>query len=110
MNEKAEIHDYVHNLLRENGDDAELVDHESLLVSGRLQSIDVVAIVLFLEQHFGIDFAKIGFDREQIDSIDAIYELYPNSTCQTMRRKPAAARQSKSKTSCAGTRACRMRL
>ena len=37
--------------------------------------IDAVEIVLFLEEAFGIDFAEIGFDREQIDSIDAIDAL-----------------------------------
>jgi acyl carrier protein len=46
-----------------------------LLLSGRLQSIDAVEIVVFLEENFGIDFAQIGFDRDQIDSIDAIYAL-----------------------------------
>jgi acyl carrier protein len=40
-----------------------------------LQSIDAVDIVVFLEENFGIDFSEIGFDREQIDSIDAIFAL-----------------------------------
>jgi acyl carrier protein len=51
------------------------VDQDSLLLSGRLQSIDAVEIVVFLEENFGIDFAQIGFDREQIDTIDLIYAL-----------------------------------
>jgi acyl carrier protein len=46
-----------------------------LLFSGRLQSVDAVEIVVFLEENFGIDFARIGFDKERIDSIDAIFAL-----------------------------------
>jgi hypothetical protein len=30
---------------------------------------------VFLEENFGIDFAQIGFDKERIDSIDAICAL-----------------------------------
>jgi hypothetical protein len=30
---------------------------------------------MFLEQSFGLDFATIGFDRDRIDSIDAIANL-----------------------------------
>ncbi|MGA3371068.1 MAG: hypothetical protein ABSC48_04835 [Terracidiphilus sp.] len=75
MQGKAEIHEFVRELLTNSGDDQPLADSDSLLVSGRLQSIDAVEIVVFLEEKFGIDFAQIGFDKEQIDSIDAIYAL-----------------------------------
>ena len=75
MKGKAEIHEYVQSLLTSNGDDGPLADHDSLLLSGRLQSIDAVEIVVFLEENFGIDFAQIGFDQDQIDTIEAIYAL-----------------------------------
>jgi acyl carrier protein len=75
MKGKAEIHELVQGLLTACGDDGSLADGDSLLLSGRLQSIDAVEIVVFLEENFGIDFAQIGFDRDQIDSIDAIYAL-----------------------------------
>ena len=75
MKGKAEIHNFVQDLLTRNGDDGSLVDHDSLMLSGRLQSIDAVEIVVFLEENFGIDFAEIGFDRDQIDTVDAIYAL-----------------------------------
>ena len=58
-----------------HGDTEHLEDHDSLLLSGRLQSIDAVEIVVFLEENFGIDFAEIGFDEELVDSVDAIYAL-----------------------------------
>lgn len=78
MKGKLEIHEFVQELLSRIGDDEPLADDESLLTSGRLQSIEAVEIVVFLEETFGIDFAQIGFDREQIDSIDAIYALTQN--------------------------------
>jgi acyl carrier protein len=79
MKGKTEIHEFVQELLTNSGDDQPLVDQDSLLLTGRLQSIDAVEIVVFLEENFGIDFAQIGFDREQIDSIDLIYALVQTS-------------------------------
>jgi acyl carrier protein len=80
MKGKLEIHEFVHELLARSGDDGPLADNESLLLGGRLQSIDAVEIVLFLEDNFGIDFAEIGFDKDQIDSIDAIYAITETAT------------------------------
>ncbi len=57
MKGKAEIHEFVQDLLTQSGDDQPLTDQDSLLLSGRLQSIDAVEIVVFLEENFGIDFA-----------------------------------------------------
>jgi acyl carrier protein len=75
MKGRAEIRDFVQDLLTASGDDKPLADGESLFFSGRLQSIDAVEIVVFLEDNFGIDFAQLGFDKERIDSIDAIWAL-----------------------------------
>ncbi|HTX41447.1 MAG TPA: hypothetical protein VMD25_06435 [Acidobacteriaceae bacterium] len=72
---KDEIRNFVQDLLTRQDDRRPLGDSDSLLMSGRLQSIDAVEIVLFLEERFGIDFAELGFDREQLDSIDAIFAL-----------------------------------
>lgn len=75
MPDKTQIHEFVRELLTNSGDDQPLPDDESLLLSGRLQSIDAVEIVIFLEENFAIDFAQIGFDRDQLDSVDAICTL-----------------------------------
>jgi len=72
---KIEIRLLVERLLAANGDNAPVGDDESLLVSGRLQSIDAVEIVVFLEESFDIDFTEIAFDRDRIDSINAICGL-----------------------------------
>jgi acyl carrier protein len=75
MPEKDEIRSFVQELLTRQDDRRPLADSDSLLMSGRLQSIDAVEIVLFLEERFSIDFGELGFDREQLDSIDAIAAL-----------------------------------
>lgn len=80
MKGRAEIREYVQGLLTNYGDTEPLADGESLLLSGRLQSIDAVEIVMYLEQNFGVDFAQVGFDKELIDSVDAIFALTQNAT------------------------------
>lgn len=72
---KDQIREFIQKKLISLGDNQPVSDHESLLLSGRLQSIDAVDIVVFLEENQGIDFAEIGFDQDQIDSIDAIFAL-----------------------------------
>ncbi|HEV3276079.1 MAG TPA: acyl carrier protein [Terriglobia bacterium] len=65
----------VADLLSNKGDRSPFEDADSLIVSGRLQSLDAVSIALFLEREYGIDFSRVGFDQTQIDSVDAIVGL-----------------------------------
>ena len=83
MKNKGDIRFLVERLLAANGDDEPVADDESLLISGRLQSIDAVEIVVFLEEHFGIDFTDIGFDREKIDTINVIFALTRPASTQS---------------------------
>lgn len=80
MKGKPEIRTFIQNLLVNRGDERQFTDQESLFESGRLQSIDAVDLVVFLEDNFGIDFATIGFDRNQIDTIDQICALTAGTT------------------------------
>ena len=82
---EAEIRKFVRKLLVTNGDTAPLTDQDSLLLSGRLQSIDVVEIVMFLDQNYGIDITQADFEREQIDSVDAIHLLTGSTHAQLQR-------------------------
>jgi acyl carrier protein len=75
MNRKLAIRQFIERLLAQKGDQKPLRDSDSLVFSGRLQSVDVVEVVVFLEEQWGIDFAQIGFDRNQFDSVDAIDAL-----------------------------------
>ncbi len=72
MKEKAEIREFITHLLANYGDNEPFVDSDSLLSDGRLQSIDAIEIVMFLERNFGVDFAQVGFDRDRLESVDAI--------------------------------------
>ena len=80
MNQREAVRQFLLELLARRGDHAQdLNDNTSLLVSGRLQSIDAVEIALFLEDAFGINFAETGFDQEKVDSIEAISDLIASS-------------------------------
>jgi acyl carrier protein len=75
MDHREEIRKYLKELLLQKGDKQPFADDASLLLSGRLASVDAVEIVVFLEEKFGVDFAEIGFDQALIDSVDAIESL-----------------------------------
>jgi acyl carrier protein len=79
MERKAAIREFVGELLARKGDTQPFSDQASLLLSGRLQSIDAVELAVFLEQEFAVDFASLGFDQEMIDTLDAINSLVEGS-------------------------------
>jgi acyl carrier protein len=75
MDHREEIRAYLKQLLSQRGDTAPFTDDASLLLSGRLASVDAVEIVVFLEEKFHVDLAETGFDQSLIDSVDAIDSL-----------------------------------
>lgn len=75
MERKSAIREFIRELLARKGDTQPVSDDASLLLSGRLQSIDAVELAVFLEEKFGVDFARIGFDQEMIDTVDMINAL-----------------------------------
>jgi acyl carrier protein len=75
MDHKTIVRQFVRDRLARKNDDGPLSDDSSLLVSGRLDSVDAVEIVVLLEEQFNIDFARIGFDQTMIDSVDSIDSL-----------------------------------
>lgn len=79
MERKAEIREFVRELLARKGDTEPFADDASLILSGRLQSVEAVEVAVFLEEKFGVDFAKLGFDEEMIDTVDAISTLVQDS-------------------------------
>jgi acyl carrier protein len=80
MKGKAEVRAFVLELLVSKGDSQPLADDDPLFLSGRLQSIDAVNIVMFLEELFAIDFTQNRFTQEQIDSVDSICSLIKTAT------------------------------
>jgi acyl carrier protein len=75
MNDRLAIREYLQNLLRQTGDRNGFADSDSLVMSGRLDSVDTLDLVLLLEDKYGIDFAERGFDKNDLDSLDNIMAL-----------------------------------
>lgn len=70
----------VTSLLQQRGDVSPFGDSDSLVMSGRLESIAVVDLAAFLEERFGVDFARIGFDQEDFETVDRIVAVVVRET------------------------------
>ena len=73
------IRHLLQQILRKNNDNRGFTDADSLIFSGRFQSLDVLDIVVFLETRFGLDFSE-GFDQSQLDSVEEIMNLLESAT------------------------------
>lgn len=80
MVRKEAIREFLQTLLARKGDHQSFSDDASLLLSGRLQSVDAVSLAVFLEEKFGVDFAEMGFDQEKMDTVNAICTLIEESS------------------------------
>lgn len=49
--------------------------NDSLVLSGLIDSLAIIQIVMYLEEAYGIDFAAAGVDPEQLSSIAGILDL-----------------------------------
>ena len=63
---------FVASLLREHDDYADFSDAESLVKSGRIDSLSVVKLVTFLECDFAVNFDVVEFDPQRFDSVAEI--------------------------------------
>ena len=75
MESKKMIREFLQTLLAQKRDTRPFADDSSLILAGRLDSIDTVELVLFLETAFGLKFGSGGFHREQLDSVNTIAAL-----------------------------------
>jgi acyl carrier protein len=81
MESKQMIREFLQNLLTQKKDTKPFNDDTSLILAGRLDSIDTVELVLFLETAFGLRFTSGGFHREQLDTVNTTDALVnPNVT------------------------------
>ena len=72
---QARIHDFLANTLATHHDDEPFDDGESLFLSGRLDSMAVTQLVVFLEEQFAIDFGRHEFDVGSLDSVELIAQF-----------------------------------
>lgn len=79
MDDRTRIRTFIEALLGEQDDHASFADDESLIKSGRLDSLAVTKIVMFLESDFGVDFARVEFDPERFDSVGEIAAVIAES-------------------------------
>lgn len=69
------IREHIKGLLELKGVPSDVSDTEPLLPAGKIDSMDVVQTVLFLEQNFGLDFSVQPFDPDDFESIESIHQL-----------------------------------
>jgi len=69
---RDQIRDFLAQTLATHNDEEPFDDSESLFLSGRLDSLAVTQLVVFLEQTFGIDFGRQEFDVGALDSVELI--------------------------------------
>lgn len=75
MISETTISDFIHSLLAEHGHESRVDPGDSLIISGLLDSLAVIHIVVFLEETFGIDFSELYFDQTDFDSIQKINDF-----------------------------------
>ena len=75
MDDRTAVRSFLTTLLHKKDDDGPFGDSDSLVLSGRLDSIDVLEIVVFLEKHYDFDFGDRPFDQGTVDSVDEIVSL-----------------------------------
>jgi acyl carrier protein len=72
VSERLKIRAFVEGLLTEHDDHAPFADDSSLVRAGRIDSLAVTRLVMFLESAYGVDFDRIEFDPERLDTIAGI--------------------------------------
>lgn len=71
-----------------------ICDGESILLSGLLNSVTMVEIILFVEQEFGLDITTDNIQIEDFDTVDSICALL-DKTCPLVRRENLCAPRSR---------------
>ena len=80
MSTQTEIRNFVEGILNNKGDSSGFADQQLLVTEGRLDSLDIMTIVVFLEENYGIDFSDRPFDQNEFDSVELITALVDTLT------------------------------
>jgi acyl carrier protein len=77
LDRRQQVRDFVAEKVRSarRGEDIVVDDHTSLLLSGLLNSLTMVEIIIFVEREFGLDIAASGIRIEDFDTVASICAL-----------------------------------
>ena len=75
MQARDKIRIKIKDILERRGDVDPLGDEDSLIFSGRIDSLNVLEIVGYLEQEFRLDISELEFDPIRFDSLESIAAL-----------------------------------
>lgn len=75
MTEVEPIRAFLHELLHRKGDNTPIADDDPLVTVARLDSVDVMEMVVFLEDHYKLDFSERGVNLDDFDSMHAIRDM-----------------------------------
>ena len=75
MSTQTKIRNFVEGILNDKSDSSGFTDQQLLVTEGRLDSLDIMTIVVFLEENYGIDFSDRPFDQNEFDSVESITAL-----------------------------------
>lgn len=69
---KEKIRKFLQETLLRNGDTVGFTDDDSLVKSQRLDSLDLMDLLLFIEENYAIPTHKMGEDMTVLDSLNLI--------------------------------------
>ena len=72
MESREKIRNCIRQILSRREKNPQFGDSEPLLSAGRLHSVEVLEIAVFLEREFGVDLSARPFDQYAFDTVDGI--------------------------------------
>jgi acyl carrier protein len=81
---RAKVRGRITEVLRDHmGDTDPFTDSDSLVLSGRLDSLGVVNLLLFLEEDFALSIDPSDFDQATFDSVHSVVALLGSAMPQS---------------------------
>jgi acyl carrier protein len=75
IDERNQIRGFIQSVLVRKGDPAPFADGDRLFSRGRLDSMSVLELIMFIETQFSVDTGSPDFDITLLDSVDDIMRL-----------------------------------
>ena len=75
MTKRDQVREFLISLLESKDDHGPVGDADSLVTSGRLDSVDIIDTLGFLERTYGFEMDPAEFDQIHFDSVENIVNL-----------------------------------